>query len=177
MPDSDTNSQFPKRWPFYQSLFFCLKPKKYVRANLVYIVSLLRLNERVKILQFTKITIQRLWPMILLTSGFIQLNSVSIVYIKFIEGNNLKKKKIFKSYLTLVSKFKRSWIFFKDFCGLLRLYAVFIHRKYPKGPFKYYVIKEVGGWGQKMAILDDIQYCKSSKSWVGGPKKGKNVMT
>ena len=94
--------------------------------------------------------------MILLTSGFIQLNSVSIVYIKFIEGNNLKKKKIFKSYLTLVSKFKRSWIFFKDFCGLLRLYAVFIHRKYPKGPFKYYVIKEVGGWGQKMAILDEI---------------------
>ena len=42
-----------------------------------------------------------------------------------------------------------------------------------KGPFKYYVIKEVGGWGQKMAILDDLQYCKSSKSWVGGPKKVK----
>ena len=42
-----------------------------------------------------------------------------------------------------------------------------------KGPFKYYVIKEVGGWGQKMAILDDLQYCKSSKSWVGGPKKSK----
>ena len=46
-----------------------------------------------------------------------------------------------------------------------------------KGPFKYYVIKEVGGWGQKMAILDDLQYCKSSKSWVGGPKKVKNMMT
>ena len=44
-------------------------------------------------------------------------------------------------------------------------------------PFKYYVIKEVGGWGQKMAILDDLQYCKSSKSWVGGPKKVKNMMT
>ena len=43
----------------------------------------------------------------------------------------------------------------------------------PKGPFKYYVIKEVGGWGQKMAILDDLQYCESSKSWVGGPKKVK----
>ena len=45
------------------------------------------------------------------------------------------------------------------------------------GPFKYYVIKEVGGWGQKMAILNDLQYCKSSKSWVGGPKKVKNMMT
>ena len=33
-----------------------------------------------------------------------------------------------------------------------------------KGPFKYYVIKELGGWGQKMAIFDDLQYCKSSKS-------------
>ena len=45
------------------------------------------------------------------------------------------------------------------------------------GPFQYYVIKEVGGWGQKMEILDDLQYCKSSKSWVGGPKKVKNTMT
>ena len=27
-----------------------------------------------------------------------------------------------------------------------------------KGAFKYYVIKEVGGWGQKMAIFDDLQY-------------------
>ena len=25
------------------------------------------------------------------------------------------------------------------------------------GPFKYHVIKEVGGWGQKMAIFDDLQ--------------------
>ena len=33
----------------------------------------------------------------------------------------------------------------------------------PKGPFKYYVMKEVGEWGQKMAIFDDLQYCKSSK--------------
>ena len=31
--------------------------------------------------------------------------------------------------------------------------------------------------GQKMAIFDDLQYCKSSKRWVGGPKKVKNVMT
>ena len=47
-----------------------------------------------------------------------------------------------------------------------------------KGPFKYYVIKEVGGWGQKMAFFDDfIQYCKSSKKRMGGPKKDKNRMT
>ena len=45
-----------------------------------------------------------------------------------------------------------------------------------KGPFKYYVIKEVGGRGQIMAIFDDLQYCKSSKRWVGGPKKVKNMM-
>ena len=42
--------------------------------------------------------------------------------------------------------------------------------------FKYYVIKEVGGWSQKIVILDDLQYCKSSKSWVVGPKKVKNMM-
>ena len=35
------------------------------------------------------------------------------------------------------------------------------------------VIKEVGRWGQKLAIFDDLQYCKSSKRWVGGPKKVK----
>ena len=46
-----------------------------------------------------------------------------------------------------------------------------------KGPFKYYVIKEVGGWGQKMVIFNDLQYCKSSKRWAGGPKKVKNMMT
>ena len=23
------------------------------------------------------------------------------------------------------------------------------------GPFKFYVIKEVGGWGQKIAVFDD----------------------
>ena len=32
-----------------------------------------------------------------------------------------------------------------------------------KGPFKYYVIKEVGGWGQKVAIFDDTQY---SAQWL-----------
>ena len=26
----------------------------------------------------------------------------------------------------------------------------------PKGPFKYYVSKEVGGWGQKMAFFADL---------------------
>ena len=30
-----------------------------------------------------------------------------------------------------------------------------------KGAFKYYVIKEVGGWGQKMVILDE------RVGWVG----------
>ena len=52
-----------------------------------------------------------------------------------------------------------------------------VYKLLAKGPFKYYVIKEVGGWGQKMAIFDDLQYCKSSKKWVGGPKKVKNMMT
>ena len=30
---------------------------------------------------------------------------------------------------------------------------------------------------QKMAIFDDLQYSKSPKRWVGGPKKVKNMMT
>ena len=33
-----------------------------------------------------------------------------------------------------------------------------------KGPFKYYVSKEVGGWGQKMAIFADLQYYLSQYS-------------
>ena len=53
----------------------------------------------------------------------------------------------------------------------------FCETAFNQGPFKYYVIKEVGGWGQKMAIFDDLQYCKPSKKWVGGPKKVKNMMT
>ena len=48
--------------------------------------------------------------------------------------------------------------------------------KLGQGPFKYYVIKDVGGWGQIMAIFDDLQYCKSLKRWVGGPKNVKNMM-
>ena len=39
-------------------------------------------------------------------------------------------------------------------------------------PFKYYIIKEVGGWGQKMSTFDDLQYCKLSK-WVGIKKSKK----
>ena len=27
--------------------------------------------------------------------------------------------------------------------------------------------KRMGGWGQIMANFDDLQYCKSSKRWVG----------
>jgi hypothetical protein len=34
-----------------------------------------------------------------------------------------------------------------------------------------------GGWGQNMAIFDDLQYCKSSKRWVVGSKNVKNMMT
>ena len=30
------------------------------------------------------------------------------------------------------------------------------HFKFPRGPFKYYVSKEVGGWGQKIAIFVDL---------------------
>ena len=36
-----------------------------------------------------------------------------------------------------------------------------------KGPFKYYVIKEVGEWGQKMAIFDDLQYMMTK--YLNGP--------
>ena len=66
---------------------------------------------------------------------------------------------------------------------ILRLFKKYLLGKvypiviYCKGPFKYYIIKEVGWWGQKMAILDNLKYCKLSKSWVGGPKKVKNMMT
>ena len=46
-----------------------------------------------------------------------------------------------------------------------------------KGPSKYYIIKEIGGWGWKMTIFDDLQYCKLSKRSVDGSKKVKNMMT
>ena len=37
------------------------------------------------------------------------------------------------------------------------------------GPFKSYVIKEVGGWGQKMAMFDDLQCTVNHHRgrWVG----------
>ena len=31
-----------------------------------------------------------------------------------------------------------------------------LRRNILKGPFKYYIIKEVGGWGQKMEIFDYV---------------------
>ena len=65
----------------------------------------------------------------------------------------------------ILDKFENDWV---NGSRKLPVYA-------DKGPFKYYVIKEVGGWGQKMAIYDDLQYCKSSKRWVGGPKKVKKT--
>ena len=34
---------------------------------------------------------------------------------------------------------------------------------FSKGPFKYYVIKEVGGWGGQMMMFDD-----KVGGWVGG---------
>ena len=70
--------------------------------------------------------------------------------------------------------FCMEFIYYNQSQGLLIFVPSWV---FCKGAFKYYVIKEVGGWGQKMAILDDLQYCKSSKSWVGGPKKVKNMMT
>ena len=53
-------------------------------------------------------------------------------------------------------------IAFRNLCEMRIKYFHF-----PKGAFKYYVIKEVGGWGRKMEIFDDLQYYKSSKRWVG----------
>ena len=46
-----------------------------------------------------------------------------------------------------------------------------------KGPFKYYVIKEVDGLDQKMAIFADLQYYLCWRRWVGGPKKARNMLT
>ena len=46
-----------------------------------------------------------------------------------------------------------------------------------RGPFKYYVSKDVAGWGQKMAIFADLQYYLYWLRWVGEPKKAKNMLT
>ena len=35
-----------------------------------------------------------------------------------------------------------------------------------KGPFKYYVSKEVGGWGQKMAIFAALKYHADVGGWA-----------
>ena len=39
--------------------------------------------------------------------------------------------------------------------------------RFPMGPFKNYVSKEVGGWGQKMIIVADLQYYLYRRRWVG----------
>ena len=43
----------------------------------------------------------------------------------------------------------------------------------PKGAFKYYVIKEVGGWGQKMAIWMIYSTVNHRKGGRVGLKKSK----
>ena len=42
--------------------------------------------------------------------------------------------------------------------SMSQLVATWYSCLFIKGAFKYYVIKEVGWWGQKMAIFDDLQY-------------------
>ena len=37
-----------------------------------------------------------------------------------------------------------------------------------KGAFKYYVITFLAFLGPHTHLFDDLQYCKSSKRWVGG---------
>ena len=51
----------------------------------------------------------------------------------------------------------------KTIMTIAQIVVAFSEKLIFKGPFKYYVIKEVGGLGQKMAIFDYLQYCKSSK--------------
>ena len=47
---------------------------------------------------------------------------------------------------------------------------------YHKGPFKNYVSKEVGVWGQKVTPFADLQYYLCWRRWVGGgPKKAQNT--
>ena len=78
---------------------------------------------------------------------------------------------IIKDQFVIIQNLHMSPILQNQFLG-----CCFFCVSYSKGPFKYYVIKEVGGWDQKMAMFDDLQYCKSIKE-VGGPKKVKNMMT
>ena len=48
---------------------------------------------------------------------------------------------------------------------------------FDKGPFKYYVIKEVGGWGQKMTILLIYSTIYTDVGGWVGLKKSKNMVT
>ena len=45
------------------------------------------------------------------------------------------------------------------FVERIRIDEIFLKKelmkKWPLGPFKYYVIKEVGGWGCQMMMFDD----------------------
>ena len=43
-----------------------------------------------------------------------------------------------------------------NWSDLIQQPKFFLFNIFDKGPFKYYVIKEVVDWGQKMAILDDL---------------------
>ena len=48
-------------------------------------------------------------------------------------------------------------LFSSDFSQKESLSKLWLLKPVPaKGPFEYYVIKEVGGWGQKKAIFDDL---------------------
>ena len=57
---------------------------------------------------------------------------------------------------------KAIFFFFKKMKAMI--YLVFAHNIswtitfICMGAFKYYVIKEVGGWGQKRVIFGDLQY-------------------
>ena len=82
------------------------------------------------------------------------------VLIVYIDLCAKKREKIYSKYLVM----KSSKIILLFTCNLPvhKIANVFLFSLYDlnKGPFKYYVIKEVGGWRQKMAIFDDLQYCK-----------------
>jgi hypothetical protein len=60
---------------------------------------------------------------------------------------------------------------------------------FPRGPFKYYVIKEVGGWGGQMMMFDDKvggwgwlnddvskKYTRKKTLFVCAEKKGWNFL-
>ena len=55
--------------------------------------------------------------------------------------------------------------------GLLVMVLKLLNKQFNKGPFKYYVSKVVGGWGQKMAIFADLQRYFCWRRWVGLKKR------